>query len=478
MALFPSMGPVWLVARQQWTQLLRERRLRLLAILVAALCVLALATSLAEARRAQQARLDDMRAETQVWEAQGAANPHGAAHFGRYVYKPVQPLAVLDPGLLAHLGGTLKLEGHVQNTSRFKSTDGGAALTRFTGFNPAFAMQVLVPLLVVFAAFGAFSGERARQLLWQETGAGAAPWQLLAGRFGAFAAALMALAGAIAAGTALATLHHWSRAHLAALGLMLAAYAVYWLAFLGITLAISAWAASARVALLAALGFWATTAVLAPMLAPALAEQRYPTPGATAFHAKVDAEVMLGPDGHSPRDVRFAALERATLAQYGVVRVDDLPINYSGLLFEYGERTTAAIYNRHFERLYDDYARQAAFALAASAVSPLMAMRALSSALAQSDLPAHRHFLTQAEAYRYSMVQALNRDIKLHRKPGSGEYASDVAAVTGGIRFAPQPLALDAILPRIAAPGAMLLAWLAGACVLMGLAARNLEGSA
>jgi ABC-2 type transport system permease protein len=478
MVLSASMAPLWLVARQQWTQLLRERRLRLLGILVVALCALALADSLADARRAHQALDGDMRAEMRVWEAQGAANPHGAAHFGRYVYKPLQPLAVLDPGLLAHLGSTLKLEGHVQNTSRFKATDSGAALTRFGGFSPAFAMQALVPLLIVFAAFGAFSGDRARQLLWQETGAGAAPWQLLAGRFGAFAAALLVLAGVIGVGAALAALPAWRCEHILALGLMLAAYTVYWFAFVGITLAISAWSTSARTALLAALGFWMTAAILVPMLAPALAEQRYPTPGATAFHAKVDAEVMLGPDGHSPRDVRFAALERATLASYGVARIEDLPINYSGLLFEYGERTTAAIYNRHFDRLYDDYDRQAVFGLAASVVSPLMALRPLSAALAQSDLPAHRHFLVQAEAYRYRMVQALNRDIKLNRKPGSREYASDVAAITGTIHFEPTPYALGDVLPRIARPFAILLAWLAGACILMGLAARSLERSA
>lgn len=467
-----------LIARQQWTMLLRERRLRLLGLLVLALCALALLDASADARRAAAARGHDIAADAAVWEAQGAANPHGAAHFGRYVYKPGAPLAVLDPGLLAHLGGALKLEGHVQNTSRFKATDGGAALSRFGGFSPAFAMQVLVPLLIVFAAFGAFSGERTRQLMWQEIGAGATPRQLMLGRFAAFGAAVLALLGAIGLLAALSTHAAWSGEHLAALGLMLAAYGLYWLALLGITMAILAWAGSSRGALFAALGFWVVAAVLAPMLAPALAEARYPTPGATAFHAAVDAEVMQGPDGHSPRDARFAAFEKATLERYGAKRIEDLPINYSGLLFEHGETTTAAIYNRHFAQLYADYAAQARFALGASALSPLMALRPLSAALAQSDLPAHRHFLAQAEHYRYTMVQALNRDIKLNRKPEMRDYASDVPAITRALRFQPQPLALAALLPRVAAPFALLGAWLLGAVLLMELAARRMEDRA
>ena len=470
--------PLRLIVRQQWMSLARERRLRLLGLVVLALSALALFDAALDTRRLETARIHDTVAEEAVWEAQGAANPHGAAHFGRYVYKPAAPLAVLDPGVTAHLGSTLKLEGHVQNASRFRATDGGAALSRLKGFSPAFALQVLVPLMIVFAAFGVFSGERARQLAWQEIGAGATPWQLMLGRFAACAAALLLLLALVGMLAALATIPAWSAAHFAALGLMLAAHGLYWTAFLGVTLAISAWSASSRAALFGALAFWIVTAVLAPMLAPMLAEARHPTPSAEAFEAAVTDEVMKGPDGHSPRDVRFAEFEKATLAHYSARHIDELPINYAGLLFEHGEKATADIYNRHVERLYDGYAAQARLALAGSALSPLLALRPLSSSLARTDMEAHRHFLAQAERYRYETVQALNRDIKLNRKPQMREYASDVAAITRGIAFAPQPLALGELLPRTIVPFAALAAWVGGALLLMRLAARRLEGAA
>lgn len=441
-----TMPPLRLIVRQQWTSLARERRLRLLGLLVLALSALALFDAALDTRRLETARIHDTVAEEAVWEAQGEANPHGAAHFGRFVYKPAAPLAVLDPGLTAHLGSTLKLEGHVQNASRFRATDGGAALSRFGGFSPAYALQVLVPLTIVFAAFGVFSGDRARQLAWQEIGAGATPWQLMLGRFAACAAVLLLLLALVGVLAALAT--------------------------------IPAWSASSRGALSGALAFWIVAVVLAPMLAPMLAEARHPTPSAEAFEAAVTEEVMKGPDGHSPRDVRFAEFEKATLARYGVKHIDELPINYAGLLFEHGEKATADIYNRHVDRLYDGYAAQARFALAGSAFSPLLALRPLSSSLARTDMEAHRHFLAQAEAYRYETVQALNRDIKLNRKPGMREYASDVAAITRGIVFAPRPLPLSELLPRTALPFALLLAWLGAALALMRLAARRLGAAA
>ena len=478
MAAHPFMPPLRLVMGQQWTSLLRERRLRLLGLLVLALCALALFDAALDARRIDTARVHDTRIEAQVWQAQGEANPHGAAHFGRYVYKPAAPLAVLDPGLTDHLGSTVKLEGHVQNASRFRATDGGAALYRFGGFSPALALQVLVPLMIVFAAFGVFAGDRARQLAWQEIGAGATAWQLMLGRFAAYAAALLLLLAMVGVLAALATVPAWSAAHLAALGLMLAGYGLYWLAFLGITLAISAAGGSSRGALFGALAFWIVAAVLAPMLAPALADARHPTPSAEAFEAAVTEEVMKGPDGHSPRDARFAEFEKATLARYGVKHIDQLPINYSGLLFEHGEQATSDIYNRHFDRLYAGYAAQARLALAASVASPLLALRPLSASLARTDMEAHRHFLAQADGYRYQTVQALNRDIKLNRKPQVRDYASDVAAITRDIVFAPRPLLLAELLPRTVAPFAALAAWLAGALVLMRLGAYRLEGRA
>lgn len=466
-----------LVARQQWRVLARDGRLRwlMLALLLVFAASLAASSGRASLTRSQQQR--DAVSEAEVWAAQGEANPHGAAHFGRYVYKPWPTLAVLDPGLLNHLGSTLRLEGHVQNTSRYKPTDRGHALNRFDGLHPAAVLQKLVPLLIVLAAFTAFSGTHARALLAQELGTGVSPRMLALGRFAALALALAALVLVIGLLGAASLGRDGGWASYGALLLMLAAYYVYWLVFLALVLTLSACTANAGACLLRALALWTAVVVLLPMLLPQLAEQCYPTPGATAFHKAVEREIMDGPDGHDTRDVRLARLEAEVLKAYNVQKIADLPINFDGLVFEHGEQRTTGIYSRHFARLYDDHAAQARFSLAASVLSPMQALKPLSAALAQSDLPAHRHFLEQAERYRYAMVQALNRDMKLHRK-GNGLYTSDVNAITAGIQFAPQPLTLADVLPRAGLPLLILLAWLAGAVLLLWRCAGRLGGQA
>ncbi|SDF74152.1 MULTISPECIES: DUF3526 domain-containing protein [unclassified Duganella] len=466
-----------IVVRQQWRIMARDGRLRwlLLALLLVFAASLTAAAGRANLTLAQQQR--DAVSEAEVWAAQGEANPHGAAHFGRYVYKPWPPLAVLDPGLLNHLGSTLRLEGHVQNTGRYKPTDRGFALSRFDGLNPAAVLQTLVPLLIVFAAFTTFSGTRSRALLAQELGAGASSRLLAAGRFAAFAIGLggLALATGVLCAVWLGARGDWPL--FGSLLLMLGACYVHWLVFLALVMAISAHAENAGASLLRSLGLWAVVVVLLPMLAPQLAEQRYPTPGATAFHKAVEREIMEGPDGHDTRDVRLGRLEAETLKAYGVQKIADLPINFDGLVFEHGEQRTTGIYTRHFAQLYDDHAAQARFSLAASVLSPMLALRPLSAALAQSDLPAHRHFLEQAERYRYAMVQALNRDMKLHRK-GNGLYTADVNAITAGIQFAPQSLAMRDVAPRIVQPLLILLAWLIAALLLLWRSASQLGGKA
>ncbi|MGX9726455.1 MAG: hypothetical protein ACTFAK_03760 [Candidatus Electronema sp. VV] len=37
--------------------------------------------------------------DTKIWISQGAKNPHAAAHFGQYAFKPWSPLSLADPGV-------------------------------------------------------------------------------------------------------------------------------------------------------------------------------------------------------------------------------------------------------------------------------------------------------------------------------------------------------------------------------------------
>ena len=145
-----------IVARQQWRLLVRDRRLAVLGLaLVLVLCTAALTGAAVHSVREAERSAAQME-EFRIWAMQGPANPHGAAHFGRYVFKPLSPLAVVDPGLLPQLGTSLKLEAHANNPARNRALDGGTTLDRFGGLSPATMLQILAPLLIILSGFAAF----------------------------------------------------------------------------------------------------------------------------------------------------------------------------------------------------------------------------------------------------------------------------------------------------------------------------------
>lgn len=475
-ALFP------VIAGQQWRLLVRDRRLALLGLALLLVLGAAALTSAAlhGAQEAERTAAQDQ--EAKVWEAQGPANPHGAAHFGRYVYKPVSPLATLDPGLQPQLGTTLFLEAHAQNPARGRAIDGGTALDRFAGLSPATMLQVLAPLLIILAGFATFAGERAQGLLRQELAAGASPTALIAGRLGGLGAtvALLLLLLVVGIGGTALTIAGAPAATFAALLWMLLGYALYLFAFAALTLAASAAFASARTALVLLLAFWAMATLFVPRIAPAVAEVAAPTLSGPAFEEAVTKEVREGPSGHDPQDARLERLKADTMKRYGVTKMEDLPVDFGGISLLHGEALSTSIYRRYFAGLYDGYDRQAGVQRAFALLSPLQAIRPWSAALSSGDQHAHRRFLEQAEQFRYAVIQRLNRDIIQNRKPAPAgtpapPYLANVAAITRDMRFRPAPTPLGETLSRHWIDLAILALWALLATGLAFAAGRRLS---
>jgi len=160
-----------------------------------------------------------------------------------------------------------------------------------------------------------------------------------------------------------------------------------------------------------------------------------------------------------------------------------LPVNYKGLLAVEGERITRGLFDDYASRSFAAQARQTALVDAAGVLSPTIALRALSMAAAGTDFAGHRRFLDQAEAYRYALVQRLNR-----LEADAVSYADDTAEDPGADRrkridahhwaeiprFAFQaPSGSD--LAKGALPGLAILAgWLVAAMAALGWATRRL----
>jgi ABC-2 type transport system permease protein len=149
-------------------------------------------------------------------------------------------------------------------------------------------------------------------------------------------------------------------------------------------------------------------------------------PTASEFWALVDKDKAAGIDGHSTADSRLDDLKQRVMAHYGVQKLEDLPVNFSGIALQAGEEYTNTIFDKHYGNLWDIYEKQEQIHKASAIVAPLLAIRSLSMGLAGTDLAHHRHFIAAAEQYRRELNKMLNDDLTYSAKrQGFAYFASD-----------------------------------------------------
>jgi len=413
------------IARKEVTELLRDGRFRWAGAVVLGLLLVTLATGWHHHRTVHAEHEAARELTRRHWLEQGEKNPHSAAHYGIYVFRPQQPLSFVDRGVDPYVGVATWLEAHYQNPFQGRPAQDATALARFGDLTAAGVLQLLVPLLIILLGFSAFTAERESGTLRQLLSLGVRPrdlgWGKVLGLAGGMAMLLVpaALVGAAALILAGGTAEGGDLA--ARTGLLALVYLLYFAVFLCVTLAVSARAPSSRVALVGLLGFWILTVLVAPRAASDLARRLHPTPSQAELTATVQREMEQGVDGHSPADVRLQALQRATLARYGARRIEDLPINFAGLSLQAGEEYGNIVYDRNYGGLDRTFERQEGVHRAVSLLAPMLAVRSLSMAVAGTDGAQHRHFAHAAEQHRRRIQRILNDDI-VHNSRAGEEY--------------------------------------------------------
>jgi ABC-2 type transport system permease protein len=427
-------GVAWRVTRQTWTLWTRDRRMRWALAAMLALLLTCVITSLTRQAALAHERAVASAGDERTWLAQDLSHPHDAAHFGRTAFRTFGALAFLDPGVSTRTGIASRLEAHVRQPAHGRAADAGTVLHRFQPVSVATVLQLVLPLFVMLAGFSVFAGEEARAVARLEAAAGVSSIELVAGRAvallgpGLVTIALAAGAGAIALIRGGSTAADWAR-----LVLFAGAYTGLLVITIGVTLLVSVRARSGRAALVTLLALGMGALWLTPRLAAVTAEHRAPTPTASATQAAITQETRRAPDKTDPASVRLAeALEQLRL-QYGVARNEDLPLNLGGLSLEIEEGVTSDAYNRAYASLFGTYARQAALRRWWALMSPMIPVATLSAAASGTDLLSHERFLNDAEAYRYRLVQALNRNSRDFAGTQGSAYVTDL----GGIEVEP-----------------------------------------
>jgi ABC-2 type transport system permease protein len=454
------------IARKEFTELVRDGRFRVLGAAVLALSVLSLAVGwksyqdLSAQHRSAQAATRDQ------WLRQEKKNPHSAAHYGMYAFKPKSQLAMIDTGVDPYVGVAVWMEAHRQNDFKFRPAQDRTAVQRFGEMTGAEVLQVLLPLFIVLMTFAAFAGEREQGTLRQLLATGVRGRDLALGKaLGiGWALSLVLVPATIAAAIAFALS---SGAGLLAgdpvrIGLLVVSYLVYFVALTAIALAVSARVRSSRIALVALLSFWFANSVVAPRLASDIAAWLHPTPSAVEFQKAMDADL----NDRTGVERRLERRRAELFQRYGVDQVDALPIAFSGISLQEGEEHANEVFDRHWGALFTRYEQQNRVTQLAAAVSPMLAVRALSMGLAGTDFAQHRHFTSAAESYRRDIQRILNGDIAMNQKRGQ-VYLADHTLWEQVPEFIYEAPPASWVLGHHTIAIGMLALWMAAACAWM-----------
>jgi len=455
------------IIRKEW---LVWKRNNLLMGLSAVFLVLSLYSGIIGRIHQEEVRESRELAETQVrkaWENQRDKNPHSAAHFGTYVFKPVSPLWFFDHGVDRFVGVSLFLEGHRQHDLQYKPIQDETALGRHIELTPAFFLTYLMPLLVILAAFGSISGERDQQTL-------SLVFSLVDRRFwiGAkwLASALLVTAlisvsflfQSVILMTSGGTWSDWG-----VLMAFAAVFMIYGLVFLTLTMLVSALSRSTSTAFTWLVMIWVLASFLIPRLISEWSEFRIPLPSAQEFKAALSRDLREGVDGHNPFSETSTRLLQETLSRFNVDKVEDLPFNWNGFIMQEGEKHESEVYQRHIHRLQALHEAQSDLHRSMAWLSPVGAMRLVSMDASQTGVRESYRFRSEAEQYRVRLVGELNSDLmnNFDYNDWDGTRSGDFFAQNERFRYAASDP--NDVIKSILAPSFGLAAWLGILFVLL-----------
>lgn len=466
------MSAVGAILSKDWRESLRDRRLVVMALIVLALGLTAVLTSWQRVAAHEQERLAALAQDQATWEAQGARNPHSAAHFAKWALRPLTAGALLDPGVSPFAGSAIWMEAHSQNPARARPAEDRADTLLAGEFSTAWILQVLMPLLIAVIAAGAVARERERERgtlrLLLASGANAAA--ILRGKLASVGVIAGLVAGSVLVLGFLASLMAEGAQPLHLL-LWAGAYILYLAIIACVAVAVSARTRTAGQALLVLAGLWLFAIILVPRAVVSAVEVAAPTPAPDRFWAEIGAALEKRPD---PFGANAEAFGSEMARKYGVANVEDLPVDFGGLQLEESERQGNIVFDRFYGDLHALYLRQRELLRLSNLLSPLPALQNVSAALAGTDGLHQIAFQQQAETHRRAMVTKLNTDLIEHGREAGWDYTADPSFWTTIEDFRFSPPATRAVLRSIAIDSLILLAWLAAALFVLARSVRSL----
>jgi ABC-2 type transport system permease protein len=465
------------IARKELKEIVREGRFRITALVVAALLVAALFVSKSYYQSVNAQHNEAKKNARSEWLGQGKKNPHSAAHYGTYAFKPKYPLTLIDNGVDKYAGISIYLEAHKRNEAQYMAAQDQTALSRFGDLTPDFVLIFVIPLLIILIGFNSFTREHENNTLRLLKSQGVSSGKLAIGKWlGVFIPVLLIVVPIyIISALFLANIKDYGQFSLGALTILFGVYLIYYAVFTNITLVVSSVVKKSNVSFVILLGVWILSCLAMPKISTAIADSLYPYPTQVEFEEQIAADKKKGLDGHNPWNEESKKLEQETLKKYGVDSVQQLPFNWDGFLMQEGEKHTADIYFKHYQLLKDTYTNQSKVYRSTAALSPFLPARFLSMAISRSDYHSHWDFADAAEKYRIELVGKMNGAMMTNSKYGDWEYLEDETLWNSVEDFNYEPPTYAAVIGSNTSNLATLIGWLVLSTIALYAAVNKIK---
>ncbi|MDF2514786.1 MAG: hypothetical protein K0R59_82 [Sphingobacterium sp.] len=340
------------------------------------------------------------------------ADAHDVAHYGTYLFKPLNPLSVIDPGLNDYFGSSYRVEAHVQHEVDYSNAEGTDAQLRFGQLTLTLILQLLLPFMYLMICCTMMTQEREqgtfKMLLTQGVSLSKLMWSKIVAYY------LFALAWLFPLFMILLMLLGLSEPGCVMIGrymLLMLGYLLFYFSLTLIGALISLYSRSSRSAMQMALAVWLVGAVVLPKIGSTMVDQHDLLPSRGEFNNQVRQGYLKGIQGDGDSRSRVAHYLEQVRRQYGVQKLEELPLNVDALVLQYNEDYQQKVFDHYYAKVEETFGRQQHRLSFIGFFDPFNALKRWSMALSGTDFFHHQQFFRQAKAYRNAFIRRLNNEM-------------------------------------------------------------------
>jgi ABC-2 type transport system permease protein len=342
------------------------------------------------------------------WDEMEPGNPHGAAHFGTFAFKPGNVLNSIDEGVNAVTGNVLRIEGHTQNELVYSEASQSLLISKFGKLKPSLLLQFLIPLFLIFLAFNTYNQERESGRLKLILVQGISLQKVLTTKIISIWLIGLSMLLVCLLAQVLFNIKSFEAESLSRLLILILSYGTYYLIITTLSILLSAYFRKSTASLTIMMAVWVLWTIFLPKIISNAVEKMHPLPSRVEFQKAMAEDRSKGLDGHNPTDERDKELEKATLAKYNVDSLAELPINFDGIRMQADEDYGNKVWEKHFGNNYNKLKSHKKSYQLSGLINPFASVQNLSMAATGTDMLHHIHFLKSAEDYRRTFIKTLN----------------------------------------------------------------------